>query len=62
MGSCCVDLLGQADGGIPLAMVTGAFAEAEEGGGARGVEEVDEVGAPVHEPSSTSKSLTRSVR
>ena len=59
MGSCCVDLLGQADGGIPLAMVTGAFAE--EGGGARGVEEVDKVGAPVHEPSSTSKSLTRSV-
>ena len=57
MVSCCVDLLGEVDGGIPLATVTGAFAE--EGGGARGVEEVDEVGAPVHEPSSTSKTLTR---
>ena len=44
--SCRVDLLGEVDGGIPLATVKGAFGEV--GRGARGVEEVEEVeGRPV---------------
>jgi hypothetical protein len=46
MVSCRVDILGDVKGGIPLATVRGSFREA--GGGARGVEEVEEVeGRPI---------------